>query len=319
MFKKNQQFNPPESGGLFYYYKRRCHIMYLKLVAHDQPDIYQQYYNYLLNDDKKPSANAYLSDNRRFTQWITARHNAFAVQSISALDIVEYRTYLIDKQLSPATINRSLNAIKSFFKFAYNTGLIHSNPAADIKFIKIAKPTAPKWLTRPEQAALIRAVKESENLRDEAVITLLLHTGLRVDELTKLKVTDVIINPRGGHVKVMGKGNKYRDVPLNATARKILARWLETQPEEYLFPGQKGRLTNRAVRDIIYKHAYVSKLEDVSPHTLRHTFCKNLLDMGVPLTEVSAIAGHATLNTTQIYTTPSADDIQKSVEKTAWE
>lgn len=293
--------------------------MHLKIVSDKDPDIFSQYYQHLLSGDKGASADAYMGDVQRFMQYIS-KNNILAVQSISALDLVEYRSHLLEEQLSPAAINRSLHAIKSFFKFAHASGLISSNPARDIKLIKTANPPAPKWLTRSEQAALIRAVKETENLRDETVVILLLHAGLRVSELAKLRVNEIVISPRGGLVRVFGKGNKYREVPLNSTARKILTRWIDEKPESiYLFPGQENHLTSRAVRNIIYKYAYLARLKDVSPHTLRHTFCKNLLDRGVPLTEVSAMAGHTALDTTKIYTTPSIKDLQDSVERTAWE
>ncbi len=301
--------------------------MQLKLVKDNQPDVIQQFYMGLLQADRGLSADEYTKDVKRFSKWFINRHGSFVPQAVSALDIVEYRTWMQKegnggKGLAPATVNRNLNSLKSFFRFCMKRDLVRSDPAHEIKLVANANSPAPKWLTRNEQAALIRAVKEFGNTRDEAVLTVLLHTGLRVSELSALKWHDIEINPRSGQISVTGKGNKYREIPLNSTARKALSRWSEEQEHtdwDYLFPGKKGALNSRSLRNIVDKYAYLARLDNVSPHTLRHTFCKNLVDMGVPLTEVAMMAGHSSLDVTKIYTVPSAKDLQDAVEKMAWE
>ncbi|NMA64463.1 MAG: tyrosine-type recombinase/integrase [Syntrophomonadaceae bacterium] len=300
-------------------------MTHLRLAKKGQPDIIQQFYIELLESDRGLSADEYAKDVKRFSKWFARRHGSFVPQAVSALDIVEYRTWMqqegsTGKGLAPATVNRNLNSIKSFFRFCKDQGFVQHDPTQDIKLVASAAQLAPRWLARNEQAALVRAVKEFGNLRDEAVIITLLHTGLRISELASLKWHDVIINPRSGKVCVTGKGNKYREVPLNSTARKALSRWAEEQEHaDYIFPGEKGALTPRAIRNIIYKYAYLAHLEDVSPHILRHTFCKNAIDMGVPLTEVAMMAGHSSLEVTKTYTVPSEKDLQDAVEKMSWE
>lgn len=295
----------------------------LKLAEYNQPDIIQQFYTSLLQADRSPSADGYTKDVKRFLKWFINRHGSFTPQAVSTLDIVEYRTWMqkegtTGKGLAPATVNRNLNSIKSFFRFCHKQNLVQYNPAQDVKLVANAKKPAPKWLNRNEQAALVRAVKESGNLRDEAIIITLLHTGLRISELAELKRHDVKISPRSGMVSVIGKGNKYREVPLNATARKILSRWLEKHTDDYLFPGQKGALDAKSLWNVVTKYAYRAHL-DISPHTLRHTFCKNAVDMGVSLEKVAMMAGHSTLDVTKIYTVPSVKDLQDAVERIAWE
>lgn len=187
------------------------------------------------------------------------RHGAFAPQAVSTLDIIEYRTWMQTSGtngmgLAPATVNRNLNSIKAFYRFCQEE-IVQHNPARDVKLVANAKKPAPKWLTRNEQAALIRAVKEHGNLRDEAVIITLLHTGLRVSELAGLRRHNIKITPRSGLLSFIGKGNKHRKVPLNSTVRKTLSQWLE-HTEDYLFPGQKGALDTRSLRNIISKYGF---------------------------------------------------------------
>lgn len=286
-----------------------------------------QYYNDLLQNDRGSSAQGYTNDVVRFIKWFS-RNSQFTPQSVSTLDLVEYRTWMQNegstgKGLAPATVNRNLNSLKSFFKFCQEQNLIKYNPADKLRLVATAKKPAPKWLLRTEQLALIRAVKETENLRDETVIVTLLHTGLRISELSALQWCNIEINPRSGKICVIGKGNKYRDVPLNATARNILTKWAENSDHtelDYVFPGQKdGALNVRSLFNIVTKYAYIARLQDVSPHTLRHTFCKNSLDMGIQLTELAMIVGHSSLDVTKIYTVPSEHDLQDAVEGIAWE
>src|SRR5205814_4655345 len=149
---------------------------------------------------------------------------------------------------------------------------------------------------------------------------LLRHTGIRVGELTALRLSDVTITERKGQLVVRaGKGSKYRVVPLNADARKALSDYLAVRPKstaDHLFLGRRSDgLSPRAVEKTVLKYAQQARMEEVSPHTLRHTFGKSALDAGVDLVTVSRLMGHERLETTAIYTTPSAQDLEQAVEK----
>jgi site-specific recombinase XerD len=182
--------------------------------------------------------------------------------------------------------------------------------------------TAPKWLTRGEQYALIRAVQKANNPRDEALITLMLHTGLWVSEVSKLRIGDISISARKGEIIVGGgKGEKFRTVPLNLNVRNVLEAYLSVRPSvepDYLFVGQKGeRLRSPGIYYLIKKYAYDARIENISPYALRHTFGKNLVDAGVSLDRVATVLGHSSLNTTRMYTVPSQADLQEAVERIA--
>lgn len=138
---------------------------------------------------------------------------------------------------------------------------------------------------------------------------LMLHTGLRVSEVSNLRIGDISISPRKGEIIVRsGKGEKFRTVPLNSNVRRALKAYMSVRPSvdhDYLFVGQRGeRLRPPAIYYLVKKYGYEARIEDVSPHTLCHTFGKNLLDAGVPLDRVATLLGHSSLNTARIYTAP---------------
>lgn len=302
------------------------HLHLVKTKPSEIEEIINSFTQYLLEKDRKGSTVSYTGDMSKFISWCIGKHGSFSPQEISPLDIVNYRDYLQEhggrkgEKAAPTTVNRALVSLRVFFAWLQEKGEVAYNPAADIRPVRTAKKPAPKWLTRSEQAALMRAVKASGNPRDEAMIGLMLHAGLRISELCSLKREDIEIAPRSGHIRVRGKGNKERIVPLNITIRKILEVWLKEIPGDPLWPNRYGKpISVRGIRKLVEEYAYDARLKDMTPHTLRHTFCKNLIDSGVPLDQVAMLAGHESLDVTKIYTAPSEKDLQAAVEKVAWE
>jgi integrase/recombinase XerC len=172
-----------------------------------------------------------------------------------------------------------------------------------------------------EEQALLSAVTKRGILRDRVLIVLLLHTGLRARELCRLRRDQVKLGKRSGSLEIIGKRNKYREVPLNATARKVLEEYLPTLPADsvFLFPSgkTKGTLSERALGYIIKKYASVAKLHDVSPHDLRHRFGYRMAE-SVPLHRLAQIMGHDSLDTTRLYIQGTKQDLQQAVETIAW-
>jgi len=266
---------------------------------------------------------SYLSDLRRFAQWFEETNGeAFKPEAITPIDVGEYKSYLQTiKGFKPATVNRRLAAIKHLCRWARGQKLIEENPASEIKGVPSAK-TAPKALTRREAAHLVRMAQRHGSKRDVAILQLLRHTGVRVSELVNLTLEDLEISERKGQITVRyGKGGRYRQIPLNSDARRALQEYLEVRPQvedTHLFIGQRGNgLGRAAVYDVVTKYAHLAGLEDVSPHTLRHTFGKLALDEGENLVTVAHLLGHSRLETTAIYTQPSRQDLEEAVEKLA--
>jgi site-specific recombinase XerD len=256
-----------------------------------------------------------------FSRWLEATTGqSFEASQVTPTDLREYRAYLLTvEHRSPATINRRLASLRTFFQWARAEGLCQELPTESVKGIQ-SSPRAPKSLPKKDVDRLIRQVEQSGHKRDLAILQLLRHTGIRVGELTALRLSDVTLSERKGQLVVRsGKGSKYRVVPLNADARKALSDYLAVRPKniaDALFLGRRSEpLSPRAVEQTVLKYAQQARLEDVSPHTLRHTFGKSALDAGVDLVTVSRLLGHARLETTAIYTTPSAQDLEQAVEQ----
>ncbi len=175
-------------------------------------------------------------------------------------------------------------------------------------------------MEKREVDRLIRRAQQRGKKRDLAILELLRHTGLRVSELTALRLSDIEMSDRKGVVTVRsGNGNKYRVVPLNADVRNVMQQYLAVRPavqDDRRFLSQKGGgLGNQAIEQLVSNYARQAGLEDVTPHTLRHTFGKQLLDSGVDLVTVSTLLGHERLETTAIYTQPSPRDLERAVQK----
>ena len=263
----------------------------------------------------------YAADLRIFARWYQDTNGeAFQAARITPTDLREFRAFLLTvEKRSPATINRRLATLRKFFLWAKAEGLTREIPTDGVKGVS-SSPRAPRSLPKREIDRLIRQVQRDGNRRDVAILQTLRHTGLRVGELANLKLADITLSERKGELVVRsGKRSKYRVVPLNADARKALADYLAVRPKipaDSLFVGRRSTgLTERAIENVVLKYANRAGLEDVTPHTLRHTFGKSALDAGVDLVTVSRLMGHERLETTAIYTTPSAQDLEKAVEK----
>jgi integrase/recombinase XerD len=268
----------------------------------------------------------YLSDLRHFIAWCETEreahvHDCFTPQAITTPTLTRYRTYLqtIGRQ-KPASVNRALISLKRYFRWATQHHIITYDPSVAIKLVG-QEESAPRHLDDQEERALVAAVTKAGNLRDRVLIVLLLHTGLRAREVCRLRCDQVKLGKRSGFLEIVGKRNKYREVPLNATARKVLEEYLPTLPADavYLFPSGKTKvaLSERALGYIVKKYASGAKLPDVSPHDLRHRFGYRMAE-SVPLHRLAQIMGHDSLDTTKLYIRGTRHDLQQAVETIAW-
>jgi len=262
---------------------------------------------------------------------------------VTTFDVQRYREHLIDAGRKPSTINRRVAALRAFFGWAAEQGHSATNPTAGIKSVQ-HKRRAPKGLNKQQvyllqrqaaarrQLAEVQAGKDTEGKqritpavvlarRDEAILSLLVYTGLRLGELVDLRMRDVEINARSGKACVYGKGRgkKYREVPLHVEARKSLRAYMEVRPEggsedDYLFLSQRGPLRERGVQFRLKEIGEEAGVK-VTPHILRHTFATRLLrEAGVDLVTTSTLMGHESVTTTAIYTQPTEADLEEAVK-----
>jgi site-specific recombinase XerD len=272
---------------------------------------------------------AYRHDVSLFLKWFAAINGGESrLSDVTTADVLSYRQHLVNvARLRSSTINQRLQAIRCLCRWAERQGFLKSNPAAVVKSLRIARRRRPTGLTEPEVHGLLRVAGESKRghaKRNYGLLQLLLQTGLRVSEVTSLKIADVRIRDRSGEVHVReGKGNKEREIPLNASARRALSAYLqlrpEAQPGESLFLSDRnGAFSPRAIQTLLQRLARRAKIArlHVTPHLLRHTFALNYLRQNPgKLVELANLLGHESLDTTAIYTQPSGEELAEDLER----
>ena len=238
-----------------------------------------------------------------FLKWLEDTTGTNDVLEITKIDAVKYRNHLQEKGAKPNTVNTHLSSIESFCTWMVGEGLLTHNPVKGIKRVETA-PRAPRGLTKNERHRLMRVAELDKNHRNGTLILTLLFAGLRVSELTELTPEDVVIGDRSGTITVRaGKGNKYRTVPIVGVLRKRLGEYIVNHRSagKYLFPGQRDpKLSPRAVQLICKEYGEAAKIDNLTPHVLRHTLAHNLVEEGSPLGWVAAVLGHASVTTTMV-------------------
>lgn len=289
---------------------------------------FEQYLHEL--DRSENTISAYMLDIRGFSSWfLQINQETLTPNSLTPQDIKQYKYFLLlEKQAAPATINRKIIAIKTYCKWAKKSGIIDYDPTEGIKQVK-EQEFSPKWLDKKAQFAILRTVdrnvmasktflQKQHAIRDKSIITVLLHTGLRISELCDLKISDISISENKGSVTVRhGKGLKTRNVPLNQTARVAINNWLEIRPDigdDCLYTGKGRGIQVRGVQEIIDKISFSSKCPFTS-RQLRSSFAKNLLDSHVSIEKISMLMGHQNVVVTcQRYLIPDQGMLQVSVD-----
>ena len=293
-------------------------------------NLIEQYRTHLVKHDRsEKTIHGYTTDLVQFQKWL-GKHS---LSKITEVDVRAYRDHMLKEGNSPNTINRRIASIASFGEWGSSQGgIFKGNPAQYIKPVKTIE-LAPRWLNEEQKKKLLKAVeidlREAMDRyprlwvlrkRDAVIVNVLLLTGLRVDELCSLKLSDLNLSERKGTLLVRhGKGGKQRVVNLHIEARKQLSEWLEVRPKvesDGLFVGQTGEgIRPRLVQRLVERYANLAGLEDVTPHSLRHTYARSLLDSGSSLQEVALLMGHSSLDSTARYVQPSEMELQQAVDR----
>ncbi len=250
---------------------------------------------------------AYRSDLYAFANWITGKSC-----SLIEAQSVEILAYLAEQGTRSArTSARRLSSLRRLYEYLVREGQITHDPVANIDSPKLGRPL-PKSLTEEEVEALINAPDSSSplGLRDRTMLEVLYATGLRVSELVGLRLSQV--NLRQGVIRIMGKGNKERLVPLGEEAVHCLEKYqsearqslFKTEANDVMFPSNRGKMmTRQTFWHAIKRHSIVAGIQKtMSPHVLRHAFATHLLNHGADLRVVQMLLGHSDISTTQIYT-----------------
>ncbi|MFZ6028298.1 MAG: tyrosine-type recombinase/integrase [Chloroflexota bacterium] len=290
-----------------------------------------------MQDRSDLTIKGYLTDIRHFMRWFRQTNGeAFSLPAVTPTDVRQYRQHMLTVEGRKATtINRHLASLSTLLSWAQMRGFIEDDPTRTVRSLPNIS-AGPKYLDKKQQYALQRAIEKDLQIarlrypkrwrsrqRDASMVNFMLHTGLRLQESLDLRLGDLEINERKGRVLVrQGKGRKQRTVPLNHEARKALQDWLAVRPKchgDYLWVAieneHEGALSGRSVQRVILRLGQDAGLDNLTPHQLRHTFGKNLVDSGVGLEKVAALLGHSNLNTTRIYITPNQQDLEQAVDK----
>jgi site-specific recombinase XerD len=235
---------------------------------------------------------------------------------ITTDELKPFLGWLHDRGLKKSSIKLKVSAIKSFFKFLRKKNIIQSNPAKSLLTPKKEKKL-PSYLTFHETQKLFDESLKDAPLATVCLVELLYSCGLRISEALNLKIKDIDFEQ--DQVKVLGKGNRERIVPIGAKAKEALQNHLKMRSHnsEYVFCSKSGGKLNSAVayRMIKRELTKVSDAKQKSPHTLRHTFATHLLDKGADLKAVSEMLGHKSLATTQVYTHLSVERLKNAYKQ----
>ncbi len=255
------------------------------------------------------SLQSYRRDLRQFALWLQDR--GYRLLQLERIELLAYLSWRVTQRLKPASTSRMLSCLRGFYRYYVREAVISADPTLDIESPKQGRQL-PKTMTEADVVALLEAPNTDDPLdfRDRTMLEMLYAAGLRVTELVSLQLGQ--INPRQGIIRVVGKGDKERLVPLGDEA----ARWLQEYVQnvrpllmgdsrnEVVFPSRRGtQMTRQTFWYRIKRHGLAAGLTQLpSPHVLRHAFATHLLNHGADLRVVQLLLGHSDLSTTQIYT-----------------
>ena len=283
---------------------------------------FQSFTEYLLLEKNysKLTVNAYQNDLEDFSQFATLHYNNPSINQVNYPQIRSWIVSLVENGLSNRSINRKVSALNTYYKFLLKTGDIASNPLSKHKALKISKKVQVPFSEAEIKAVLddLNLANDFESVRNRCIIELFYSTGIRRIELVELKLSSLDLDNKT--LKVLGKRNKERMVPLLNSVVKTTMQYLQlknelevVQDQESLFLTKKGvKIYETLVYRIIneYFRSASSKVKK-SPHILRHSFATHLLNQGADLNAVKELLGHSSLAATQVYTHNSIAELKK--------
>lgn len=283
-----------------------------------------EFATYLMSIDKSDSTiKTYIEHVQAFAKWFEETNGInFDPIVVTEIDIRDMRSYLQGtRHLKETTINLRLASLKSYFEFLEGEKYIKNNPAKAIKKIKIQSPAAPKSLDEQTYRALRRHIYRGGNKAHIAMFEIFTRCGVRNFELINIRIADIDITERKGNLKVIGKQNKVRYIPLHRDVRDAINNWMtirkniKTEYDNLFISERKTPYTRSGIWKIFKKYCAQIGITDVTIHSFRHYFCRTLLKNGVDISIVAQLAGHASgYVTAQVYTIPRQEELEAAIE-----
>ena len=280
----------------------------------------ESFLEYLMFEKKysKHTITAYKNDLASFQDFLISNFNQNTINNVNYPQIRSWIVEMVDGKISNRSINRKISSLKSFYKFLQKIDQIEFNPLSKHKALKVSKKVQIPF-SEKEINSVIEVLEEESNftaLRNKLIVEMFYSTGIRRTELINIKENNVDVSNKT--VKVLGKRNKERFVPLLDSVLKTLNGYLEfkkniTTEVNYLFITEKG---NKIYETLVYRviNSYFSNVSSKvkkSPHILRHSFATHLLNEGADLNSVKELLGHSSLASTQVYTSNSLGALKK--------
>ncbi|HTF81071.1 MAG TPA: tyrosine-type recombinase/integrase [Cytophagales bacterium] len=286
----------------------------------------ERFLNYIKYEKRysKHTSVSYKNDLEAFAVFILKE---FSIENLSEINTQHIRSWLMhlsEQSLTEKSINRKIATLKSFYKFLQKQEHIFANPADRIRTLKAPKKLPTFVQEAPMQALLekIPFTEDFKGVRDKLIIELLYGTGIRLSEL--IGMTEYQVNGNSNILKVLGKGDKERIIPINHSLSQLIKDYLVKKKEvcadntcEYFIVTDNYKKTYPMfILRIVKRYlSYVTTNDKKSPHTLRHTFATHLLNRGADLNAIKELLGHSSLAATQVYTHNSIDKLKSVFEK----
>ena len=287
-----------------------------------------QYEAYFINDflnyisfEKRYSRHttiSYENDLKGFFDFIEVQYNAIKIEEITSSIVRSWLAQLKEEGLTSKSINRKISTLKSFFKYLLKINKAHINPVSVIQSLKVSK-RLPSFIEEKDINEMFEKEKQPETLEDKTrhlLINIFYNTGIRLSELINIK--EQHIDKANSGIKVLGKGNKNRIVPVSNKLLKEIDEYisekrkvLEHTNEDYLLIKNNKKLYEKYVYKVVKESLAGANNDRSSPHILRHTFATHLSNNGADINAVKELLGHASLASTQVYTHNSIDKLKQ--------
>lgn len=286
--------------------------------------IVEEFKTHITEDGKSTNTiQSYVGDVSAFLKYLGTMNVEFD-GVLKRFYITSYKNYLIDNSYEPATINKKVNSIGAFNNFLIAKGYMQEN-VIDLKKDRVKITVGSEHQVEVysdnqlERLQFYIQNQKKVSIRDKMIIQLLMFTGVRVSELCDIKLKN--INFLLSQIKIIGKGGKVREVPAKFEVMDTIEEYISERnnnpykDSEYLILGQRGAIQRDAVNTLLEKHTVRGNFEmRLKPHTFRHTFCTRLVAKGIPITTVSKLAGHSSIETTaKFYINSSKEDKMRAV------
>lgn len=283
---------------------------------------FKAFKDYLLLEKKysKHTVLAYTTDIENFQSFLSQNHETDNLLEVGYSEIRQWIVELVDSSISNRTINRKISSLNTYYKFLLKTEGLEVNPLKQHKALKVGKKVQLPFSQQELKTVLENSIEvvDFESARDFLIVELFYATGIRRIELVNLKLSDV--DKSNNQIKVLGKRNKERYIPLIKSLEKALDCYLDyriklpkIEDKEILFLTKNGlKIYEKLVYRIINKYfSEASTKAKCSPHVLRHSFATHLLNQGADLNTVKELLGHTSLAATQVYTHNSISELKK--------